>query len=228
MSLGDSYKPQQTEQNQTNIPMKFTSLTIQTFNPQEENDFVFDLDSMEYLDEDKLEQLNDKLSAVIDNLRIDRVLTAISQYMVEADYIRDNWSRTQFKVFYEIENEMFPYEDILTYHDVLKYTDKKNPLEKFVESLTTNYNLHPFHQVTFVEMQKYLIQEALPKAIQEVKDSEAAGKVPFFSKHYFTPLITAIAKATNDAFENQTWNLDEVNEFAQSLVTEYEETPQNN
>ena len=77
-------------------------------------------------------------------------------------------------------------------------------------------------------MQKYLVNEALPKAIQEVKDLEAQGKTPFFSKHYFTPMITAIAKATNDAFENQTWNLDEVKEFAQSLVTEYEETPENN
>lgn len=208
--------------------MKFTAFTIKTYNPQEENDFVFDLDSLEHLNKEKLEQLNGKLSAVIDNLKIDRVLTAISQYMIDADYIRDNWSRTQFKIFYELENEVFPYEEILTYQDVLKYGDKKNPLEKFVESLTTNYNLHPFHQVTFVEMQKYLIQEALPKAIQEVKDSEAAGKVPFFSKHYFTPLITAIAKATNDAFDNKTWNLDEVKEFAQSLVTEYEETIENN
>ena len=208
--------------------MKFTSFTIQTWNPQEENEFIFDLDSMDYIDEDKMEILNGKLSAVIDNLKIDRVLTAISQYMIEADYIRDNWSRTQFKVFYELENEMFMQEEILTYHDVLKYGDKKNILEKFFDSLSTNYNLHPFHQVTFVEMQKYLIQEALPKAIQEVKDSEAAGKVPFFSKHYFTPLITAIAKATNDAFDNQTWNIDEVTEFAKSLVTEYEETPENN
>jgi len=208
--------------------MKFTSFTIQTWNPQEENEFIFDLDSMDYIDEDKLEQLNGKLSAVIDNLKIDRVLTAISQYMIEADYIRDNWSRTQFKIYYEMENEMFTQEEILTYQDVLKYGDKKNILEKFFDSLSTNYNLHPFHQVTFVEMQKYLIQEALPKAIQEVKDSEAAGKVPFFSKHYFTPLITAIAKATNDAFDNQTWNIDEVTEFAKSLVTEYEETPENN
>jgi len=208
--------------------MKFTALTIQTYNPQEENEFVFDLDSMEYIDEDKLDQLNGKLSAVIDNLKIDRVLTAISQYMIEADYIRDNWSRTQFKVFYEMENELFPFEDILTYHDVLKYGDKKNPLDKFVESLTNNYNLHPFHQITFVEMQKYLIQEALPKAIQDIKDAEAKGKTPFFSKHYFTPLFTAIAQATNDAFDNPTWNIEDVKEFAQSLVTEYDETPENN
>lgn len=209
--------------------MKFTSFAIETYNPQEENDFVFDLDSKDILNQEQLEQLNDKLSAVIDNLRIDRVLTAVSQYMVEADYIRDNWSRTQFKIYYEMENEfdneLYPYDEIITYQDVLKYTERKHPVEKFVDSLLNNHNLHPFHQATFVEMQKYLIQEALPKAIQEVKDSEAAGKVPFFSKYYFTPLITAIAKATNDAFDNQTWNIDEVTEFAKSLVTE---TPENN
>lgn len=225
MSLGDSYN---TEQNQNKTPMKFTSLTIQTYNPQEENEFIFDLDSMEYIDEGKLEQLNGKLSAVIDNLKIDRVLTAISQYMIEADYIRDNWSRTQFKVFYEMENELFPFEDILTYQDVLKYGDKKNPLEKFVESLSTNYDWHPFHQVTFIEMQKYLINEALPKAIQDIKDIEAQGKTPFFSRYYFVPMFTGIAKATNYAFDNETFNIDEVREFSHSLVTEYDETPENN
>ncbi len=228
MSLGDSYNPQQTEQTKTNIPMKFTSFTIETYNPQEENDFVFDLDSMEHLDQDKLEQLNGKLSAVIDNLKIDRVLTAISQYMIEADYIRDNWSRTQFKVFYELEDEMFPYEEILTYHDVLKYGDKKNILEKFFDSLSTNYDWHPFHQVTFIEMQKHLINEALPKAIQDIKDLEAQGKTPFFSRYYFVPMFTGIAKATNAAFENETLNIDEVREFAHSLVKEHEETLENN
>ena len=208
--------------------MKFTSLTIQTYNPQEENEFVFDLDSMEHIDEDGLEQLNDKLSAVIDNLKIDRVLTAISQYMVDADYIRDNWSRTQFRLYYELDEDLYQSSEILTYQDVLKYTEKKNPLDKFVESLTNNYNLHPFHQVTFVEMQKHLIQEALPKAIQDIKDAEAKGKMPFFGIHYFVPLFEAIAQATNDAFENQTWNIENVKEFAQSLVTEYDETPESN
>lgn len=225
MSLGDSYN---TEQNQNKTPMKFTSFTIQTYNPQEENDFVFDLDSMEHLDQDKLEQLNGKLSAVIDNLKIDRVLTAISQYMIEADYIRDNWSRTQFKLYYELENEMFMQEEILTYQDVLKYGDKKNPLEKFVDSLSTNYNLHPWHQITFIEMQKHLIQEALPKAIQDIKDAEAEGKTPFYSKYYFVPLFTAIAKASNDAFDNEGWNIDEVREFAHALVAEYDETIESN
>lgn len=208
--------------------MKFTSFAIETYNPQEENDFVFDRDSKDILNQEQLEQLNDKLSAVIDNLRIDRVLTAVSQYMVEADYIRDNWSRTQFKIYYEMENELYPWDEILTYQDVLKYTERKNPLEKFVDSLSSNHDLHPFHQATFVDMQKYLIQEALPKAIQDIKDVEAKGKTPFFSKYYFVPLFTAIAKATNAAFDNETWNIDEVREFAHSLVTEYEETPENN
>lgn len=225
MSLGDSYN---TDQNQNKIPMKFTTFTIETWNPHEEHDFVFELESQDILNQDNLAQLNGKLSAVIDNLKIDRVLTAISQYMIEADYIRDNWSRTQFKLYYKLEDEMFMQEEILTYQDVLKYGDKKNPLEKFVDSLSTNYNLHPWHQITFIEMQKHLIQEVLPKAIQDIKDAEAEGKTPFYSKYYFVPLFTAIAKASNDAFDNEGWNLDEVREFANALVAEYDETIENN